>query len=61
MPSPKAADLRRDGRILVHAIVSNRNGQDGEYKLRGIAVEESRASGSTPAAGRDDQAAGRPG
>ncbi len=38
--SRKAADLRRDIRILVHSIVTSRNGQDGEYKLRGIAVEE---------------------
>lgn len=40
--SRKAADLRRDPRILVHSIVTNRNGEQGEYKLRGIAVEESR-------------------
>jgi hypothetical protein len=38
--SYKAADLRRDPRILVHSIVTSRNGQDGEYKVRGIAVEE---------------------
>lgn len=38
--SYKAADLRRDPRILVHSIVTSRNGQDGEYKLRGTAVEE---------------------
>jgi hypothetical protein len=38
--SRKAADLRRDPRILVHSIVTSRNGQDGEYKLRGAAVEE---------------------
>jgi hypothetical protein len=39
--SRKAADLRRDARILVHSIVTHRNGVDGEYKLRGTAVEES--------------------
>jgi hypothetical protein len=38
--SRKAADLRRDPRILVHSIVTSRNGQDGEYKLRGTALEE---------------------
>jgi hypothetical protein len=38
--SRKAADLRRDPRILVQSIVTSRNGQDGEYKLRGAAVEQ---------------------
>jgi hypothetical protein len=38
--SRKAADLRRDARIPVHSIVTSRNGQQGEYKLRGAAVEE---------------------
>jgi hypothetical protein len=38
--SYKAADLRRDPRILVHSIVTSRNGQDGEYKVRGTAVQE---------------------
>lgn len=38
--SYKAADLRRDPRILVHSIVTSRNGQDGEYKVRGSAVGE---------------------
>jgi Pyridoxamine 5'-phosphate oxidase len=38
--SRKAADLRRDPRILVHSIVTSPNGQDGDYKLRGAAVEE---------------------
>jgi hypothetical protein len=38
--SRKAADLRRDARILVHSIVTSRNGEVGEYKLRGSAVEE---------------------
>lgn len=38
--SRKTADLRRDPRILAHRIVTSRNGQDGEYKLRGAAVEE---------------------
>jgi pyridoxamine 5'-phosphate oxidase-like protein len=38
--SHKAADLRRDPRILVHSIVTNRTGQGGEYKLRGTAAED---------------------
>jgi hypothetical protein len=38
--SRKADDLRRDGRVLVHSIVTNRTGQDGEYKLRGTAIAE---------------------
>ena len=38
--SRKAADLRRDGRVLVHSIVTNREGGDGEVKLRGQAVTE---------------------
>jgi hypothetical protein len=42
--SRKAADLRRDARILVHSIVTSRDGEDGEYKLRGVAVEDSRAA-----------------
>jgi hypothetical protein len=37
----KAADLGRDSRVLVHSIVSTRDGSDGEYKLRGTAVPES--------------------
>lgn len=38
--SYKAADLKRDPRILVHGIVTNRNGAAGEYKMRGRAIEE---------------------
>lgn len=37
--SCKAADLRRDPRVLVHSIVTSRNGAAGEYKVRGNAVE----------------------
>jgi Pyridoxamine 5'-phosphate oxidase len=33
----KAADLRRDPRILVHSIVTSRDGTDGEFKVRGTA------------------------
>jgi hypothetical protein len=41
--SRKAGDLRRDSRVLVHSIVTNRDGSDGEYKVRGRAVAESDA------------------
>jgi hypothetical protein len=37
--SQKAADLRRDPRVLIHSIVTNRDGRMGEYKVRGRAVE----------------------
>jgi hypothetical protein len=33
--SRKAADLVRDPRVLVHSIVTNRDGEEGEVKLRG--------------------------
>jgi Pyridoxamine 5'-phosphate oxidase len=36
----KAADLGRDPRILVHSIVTSRDGTGGEYKLRGTAIAE---------------------
>lgn len=36
----KARDLARDPRILVHSIVSSRDGADGEFKVRGRAVAE---------------------
>lgn len=36
----KARDLRRDPRILVHSIVTNRDGGEGEFKVRGRAVPE---------------------
>lgn len=39
--SYKAADLRRDPRILIHSIVTGRDGAAGEYKVRGGAIEES--------------------
>lgn len=38
--SRKAQDLLRDDRILVHSIVTNRDGAEGEYKIRGAAVSE---------------------
>lgn len=39
--SLKAADLIRDPRVLVHGIVTSRDGAAGEYKVRGQAVIES--------------------
>lgn len=36
--SRKAADLHRDARVLVHGVVTSRDGQDGEVKVRGQAV-----------------------
>jgi Pyridoxamine 5'-phosphate oxidase len=36
--SKKAADLLRDPRVLVHNIVTSRDGSAGEYKVRGRAV-----------------------
>jgi hypothetical protein len=38
--SRKANDLLRDPRVLVHGIVTSRNGSLGEYKVRGEAVVE---------------------
>jgi hypothetical protein len=38
--SRKAADLARDPRILVHSIVTNRDGGEGEFKVRGVARAE---------------------
>ncbi len=38
--STKAADLIRDPRVLVHGVVTSRDGRDGEFKLRGQARTE---------------------
>lgn len=38
--SLKAADLIRDSRVLVHGIVTSRDGAGGEYKVRGRAIIE---------------------
>ena len=38
--SQKAKDLLRDSRVLVHSIVTGRDGGDGELKLRGRALQE---------------------
>lgn len=36
----KARDLRRDPRVLVHNVVANRDGSEGEFKVRGRAIHE---------------------
>jgi hypothetical protein len=38
--STKARDLARDARILVHSVVTDRDGAAGEFKVRGRAVPE---------------------
>jgi hypothetical protein len=38
--SLKAADLIRDSRVLIHSIVTSRDGAAGEYKVRGRAIME---------------------
>jgi hypothetical protein len=38
--SRKAEDLQRDARVLVHSIVTSREGTAGEYKVRGHAIPE---------------------
>lgn len=38
--SGKARDLLRDPRVLVHSIVTNRDGAGGEFKVRGTARAE---------------------
>jgi hypothetical protein len=37
--SPKALDLRRDPRCVVHSVVSDRSGSEGDFKLYGRAVD----------------------
>jgi hypothetical protein len=37
--SPKALDLRRDPRCVLHSVVSNRSGEEGDFKLYGRAAE----------------------
>jgi hypothetical protein len=36
--SPKARDLLRDPRLVVHSVVSNRDGKEGDFKLYGTVV-----------------------
>jgi hypothetical protein len=40
LQSTKARDLLRDPRILVHSVITNRDGSEGEFKIRGTAREE---------------------
>jgi hypothetical protein len=40
----KATDLARDPRVLVHSIITSRDGSEGEYKVRGIAQPEDDAT-----------------
>ena len=62
--SMKARDLNRDPRVLVHSVVTSRDGGEGEYKIRGVVRAEtdpdvqrryadavSRALGWTPTPG----------
>src|SRR5258705_4127913 len=37
--SPKALDLLRDPRIVVHSVVSERTGKEGDFKLYGRVVD----------------------
>jgi len=37
--SPKALDLLRDPRLVVHSVVSDRMGSEGDFKLYGRAVQ----------------------
>jgi hypothetical protein len=41
--SKKAADLRRDSRVLVHSVVASPDGGGGEAKVRGVAQHEAGA------------------
>jgi hypothetical protein len=38
--STKATDLLRDPRILVHSVITTRDGSEGEFKIRGAARAE---------------------
>ena len=38
--SLKAADLDRDPRVLVHSVITSRDGAEGEFKVRGLARDE---------------------
>jgi hypothetical protein len=38
--STKARDLVRDSRILLHSVITSRDGAEGEFKIRGRAREE---------------------
>jgi hypothetical protein len=38
--STKARDLLRDPRILIHSVITSRDGSEGEFKIRGTARAE---------------------
>jgi hypothetical protein len=40
--SPKALDLLRDPRLVVHSVVSERSGEEGDFKLygRGVPIDD---------------------
>ena len=38
--STKAADLLRDPRVLLHSVITSRDGTEGEFKIRGTARAE---------------------
>jgi hypothetical protein len=38
--STKARDLDRDSRVLVHSVITNRDGGEGEFKVRGVVRDE---------------------
>jgi hypothetical protein len=38
--SAKATDLLRDARVLVHSVITNRDGSEGEFKIRGTVRAE---------------------
>jgi Pyridoxamine 5'-phosphate oxidase len=42
--STKALDLLRDPRILVHSVITSRDGSEGEFKIRGTARAENSAA-----------------
>ena len=45
--SAKAADPRRDPRILVHSAITSRDRREGEFKIRGRAIPEQDADVQT--------------
>lgn len=38
--STKVRDLQRDPRVLIHSVITNRDGAEGEFKIRGTARAE---------------------
>ncbi len=56
--STKALDLSRDPRILVHSVVTSRNGEEGEFKVRGLVRSERDSGVRRRYAGEVEQALG---